>query len=334
MGDHVAPNIPEAPLDAASGEKQLPERASRPSLSAWWRSLTRQQRRGFAFWGPVGLAIGAVELAGALSGAFRNFIPWPTISSTIGHIEEVASWVGVIVVAVIAMVAYYAVTRGLAITRGIDPNQQTDHGRLLPPNVEKSDVANIKVRRRFFSFRYDWIFVFSVTAAITFLVARFWSDEKLVLGYSIYGSFLVFGILIPSALVRWAHLDARFPSLWIPVSALNERYRVTPFVLAAGLSILVIHLALYPWPDITRESTSYAGLTARDAQSKAVKQIRQLRASMPQLRYSTQARGVADGRDAWLVYFAPASGSGAAPYSGCVVIVRDDGVTPSAECSK
>ncbi len=169
--------------------------------------LTKQQKRGFAFWAPVGLAIGAVELAGALSGAFRNFIPWPTISSTIGHIEEVASWVGVIVVAVIAMVAYFAVTHGLAVTRGIDPEQQTDHGRLLPPNVDMSQIQNVRVKRRFLAFRYDWIFVFAATAVVAFLVNRLWSDDKLVLGYSIYGSFLVFGILFPTVLLRWAHLS-------------------------------------------------------------------------------------------------------------------------------
>lgn len=346
MRENAGPNIPAAdPLTPKGATGPL-----RSRLGPWWSPwtwwlvvkakwdagdpLTKQQRRGFAFWAPVGLAIGAVELAGALSGAFRNFIPWPTISSTIGHIEEVASWVGVIVVAVIAMVAYFAVTHGLAVTRGIDPEQQTDHGRLIPPNVDKSQIQNVKVKRRFLAFRYDWIFVFAATAVVAFLVNRFWSDDKLVLGYSIYGSFLVFGILIPSALVRWAHLDARFPSLWIPVSVLGQRYRATPFVLVAGLSVLAVHLALYPWPDITRESTSYAGLSARAAQTRAITQIAQLRADMPKLRYSTQARGVADGKNAWLVYFTPATGSGAAPYSGCVVIVRDASVTPSAECSK
>jgi hypothetical protein len=184
------------------------------------------------------------------------------------------------------------------------------------------------------AFRYDWPFVFAATALVTFAVNRFWSDDKLVLGYSIYGSLLVFGVVIPSLLVRVAHRDARFPSVWIPVEVLRKRFPVTPYVLVGGLAILVIHLALYPWPDITRESTTYAGLSARSAQSKAVKRITDLRADLPALRYSTQTRGVAEGKDAWLVFFTPATGSGAVPYSGCVVATRNDGVTPSAECSK
>ncbi len=300
---------------------------SKAKWAAGGKRLTTPQRRGFAFWVPVGLVFGAVELAGALSRPFRNFVPWPTFSTTIGHIEDGASWVGVIVVGVIAMVAYRAATHD-------SREERTPHGRVIPPDVEQADIKQVDLKAPVHAFRYDWPFVFIVTALVAFAVNRLWSDEKLVLGYSIYGSLLVFGVVIPSLLVRFAHRDARFPSIWIPVAVLRDRFPVTPYLLVGGLAILVIHLALYPWPDITRESTSYAGLSARAAQSKAVKRIRDLRADMPALGYSTQTRGIAEGKDAWLVFFTPANGSGAAPYSGCVVAARNDGVTPSAECSK
>jgi hypothetical protein len=279
------------------------------------RPLTDDEKRGFAFWVPVALAIAGVELAGALSGAFKNWIPWPTISSTIGHIENRASWVGVTVVVVIAMAAYQAISD-------------------RAPN--KSEVEEVKVRLPFvpFDFRYDVVFVFQITALVTYAVARWWSDDKIVYGYTIYGSFLVFGILVPSALVNWARREARFPSVWVVVHALRVRFRPTPLILVAGLAVLVIHLALYPWPDITRESTTYAGLTALDAQGKALRAIRKLRIGMPGLRYSAQTRGIDNGREAWVVYFTPSSGSGAAPYSGCVVVVSDGVVNPTPECSK
>jgi len=103
--------LPEAPpfasgyaanLSALAGSKNVPAEAATPELtpsasaartrlSGWWwpwswwaalklkwaagKPLTKPQRRAFAFWVPVGLVFGAVELAGALSGAFRNFIP-------------------------------------------------------------------------------------------------------------------------------------------------------------------------------------------------------------------------------------------------------------------
>lgn len=342
MGEHMGPNVPDVPVDGALPEVTPSASSSRERLLGWlpwnwwatlkskWaagKPLSRPERRAFAFWVPVGLVFGAVELAGVLSGAFRNFIPWPTFSTTIGHIEDTASWVGVIVVGVLAMVAYRAATHD-------SKEDRTPHGRVIPRSAAYADIKPVDIKAPVHAFRYDWFFVFTVTAFVAFVVNRFWSDEKLVLGYSIYGSLLVFGIVIPSLLVQVARRDARFPSVWIPVAILRDRFPVTPYLLVGGLAILVIHLALYPWPDITRESTSYAGLSARAAQSKAVKGIRDLRADMPALRYSTQTRGIADGKDAWLVFFTPANGSGAVPYSGCVVAVRDDGVTPSAECSK
>ena len=36
----------------------------------------------------VALAIAVTEILGALSKTFRDFIPWPTISGTVGHLEN------------------------------------------------------------------------------------------------------------------------------------------------------------------------------------------------------------------------------------------------------
>jgi hypothetical protein len=98
-------------------------------------------------------------------------------------------------------------------------------------------------------------------------------------------------------------------------------------VLVASLTILVIHLALYPWPDITKEPTQYAGLDARHAKAKAVRAV----ARNSSLKYSTQARGVDSGHDAWLVFFTSSSGG---TYGGCVVAVTDKTTTPAAGCTQ
>lgn len=292
-----------------------------------WRKpgrLSEDERRGFAFWVPVALAIGAVELAGALSGAFRNFIPWPTISSTIGHLEEGASWVGVVVVAVIAMVAYGSVQKRAAA--------RTDQPEAAPPDtreLKQVDFTKPVVRH----FHYSWPTVLLATGLTAWLVHSF-DDGKYVLGYAIYGSFLVFGVLVPSALARWQKTKVRFPALPLTLGALSTRFPATTMVVVAGLAILVIHLALYPWPDLTRESASYAGLKAGQARAGAADAIKAARAGLPPLVYSAQTRGIAEGREAWLVYFSPATGSGALPYSGCVVLVTEAKVEPSAECLK
>jgi len=124
----------------------------------------------------------------------------------------------------------------------------------------------------------------------------------------------------------------RFPTLFLPLSALSKRFRSVPLVLAAGLSILVIHLALYPWPDLARESAKYAGLSASQARAKALEKMAIVNPSGT-LRLTTQGKGSdASHREAWLVYFDPA-GVGGQP-SGCVVSVNRTAVSASSQCSQ
>jgi len=100
--------------------------------------------------------------------------------------------------------------------------------------------------------------------------------------------------------------------------------------LVTGLAILVVHLAFYPWPDITHESASFAGLTAQKARDKAEREVRRVRGSLPQLEYSTQSRAVSDGHDVWLVYFRTASGGS----SACAATLTRDSVDTTEACSK
>jgi hypothetical protein len=69
-------------------------------------------------------------------------------------------------------------------------------------------------------------------------------------------------------------MEPGFTSLCVTIGALRRRSdwlaRLLTIALTAGLGILAIHLAFYPWPDITKEPVQYAGLTARDARDKAV----------------------------------------------------------------
>jgi len=93
-----------------------------------------------------------------------------------------------------------------------------------------------------------------------------------------------------------------------------------------GLTILLVHLALYPWPDLVRESTSYAGLGRADAVAAAEKRVGAA------LAFRSADRGEFGGGDAWLIAFEPTRGFG----SGCVVAVRrdEDGTTtaPAPSC--
>jgi hypothetical protein len=158
-------------------------------------------------------------------------------------------------------------------------------------------------------------------------------DDDFHRAYLIYGSLFFFGIVVPSFLLIVLRREVGFTSLFCTITQLRERgdwkARLATVALTAGLAILAIHLAFYPWPDITKEPVNYAGLSATDARSKAVVKVMELRAGAPALVYSTQARGVVNGKEAWIVYFNAADGSD----SGCVVVVKGDSVDPTLECS-
>jgi hypothetical protein len=54
-----------------------------------------KERHGYVFCGPIVIAILVVELLGSLSESFDDVIPWPTISTTVGHLEDRWAEVGV-----------------------------------------------------------------------------------------------------------------------------------------------------------------------------------------------------------------------------------------------
>src|SRR5262249_29692517 len=145
-------------------------------------------------------------------------------------------------------------------------------------------------------------------------------------GYPIHGLFLLFGIVIPSGLAYFAGMYVSFPSLIYTVRKLERRLHWVAAAVVTGLTILLVHLALYPWPDLVRESTSYAGLGRADAVAAAEKRV------AAKLVFRSADRGEFAGGAAWLVGLEPAGGFG----PGCVVAVRraDGGTTaiPSPAC--
>ena len=69
-------------------------------------------------------------------------------------------------------------------------------------------------------------------------------------------------MVIPASYAYFGGKDVPFPTLFATIQALERRARVVAIVFAAGITVLLIHLALYPWPavipDLQDLHTSYA----------------------------------------------------------------------------
>jgi hypothetical protein len=304
-------------------------RGSRWSPRTWFRILKwrwklygpvgRLELRGYGFWGPVVALVLLIELLAALSKSFKNAFPWPTISSTVGELEKRWDWVGVIVVGAIAIAVFQAFAYR---------DQRREDGRAYRRTADVADPADARPATIEWK-RYSWWLVFALTAAAMVLAVLF-VDSEFARGCIIYGTLGFFGIVLPGLLAFWGNRIVRFPTLFFTIGKLRHRLHFVAVALVAGLAILAVHLAFYPWPDLLRESTSYAGLNPYQARAKAELTLRALRAGKPPLQFSTQERNVVDGHDAWSVYFRPASGSG----PSCVVTVTKDSASASVECSK
>ena len=283
-------------------------------------------RRGYWFWGPVVAAILVTEAVGALSGWLEDrldfTIAWPTISQTVGHLQELWSGAAVIVVAVIAAFAFHALlVQRTADGTAIDGERRTDQGRVIPEGDPKPQPLGF----------YGWWFAV-VPAIIAGLVAWALTDDEYVWGYAVYGTFALFGLIIPSLLFRFAHRDVRIPSLVYTFGYLRSSRPWIAIVVVASFAILLLHLALYPWPDVTQEPKQHAGLTELEAKRKAEREINRVRPGLPELVYSTQTRGVDQGGDAWIVFFSPPKGS-STEFSGCLVVVTEARAVATPECS-
>ena len=85
--------------------------------------------------------------------------------------------------------------------------------------------------------------------AIGSTIAAVTSGDFWVLGYVIYGLIAIFLVIVPSVLAYWFAWEVPWPTLLATITSLERRWRPAAAVVLAGLVILLIHLALPPWPD-------------------------------------------------------------------------------------
>ncbi|WP_040803699.1 hypothetical protein [Nocardia concava] len=193
---------------------------------------------GYCMWGLAGLAIAVSELASVFSLA-----SWPTISNTIGHLETQHAWVRLVVVAVIVLLAYYAVPQ---LATPPEPVVQEVGGRTLTANgrVTKSD-SPITLLGAGYLLTAVGTYVFGVLFAAA---DRGMHGNSYLGAYVLYGLIALMWVIVPSILAMFFSRDVPFPTLFRTVGYLERRAHPVAAILLAGLVVLLIHLAFYPWP--------------------------------------------------------------------------------------
>jgi hypothetical protein len=215
-------------------------------LRARFSGLSTTEKWGYGFWLLMGLVFGIPESWAGLASP-----PWPALSDTIAHLDALWPPTAVIVVAVIVFVAYYfvrvpvsqpgslAYTQG-GLGRGTGAGAgRTYNGRLSRTPADISPVPAL-------------IYVPLALAAITIgsIIAAVASGDFWVLGYVIYGLIAIFLVIIPNVLAYWFAREVPWPTLLATATDLERRWRPAAVVVLAGLVILMLHLALPPWPDL------------------------------------------------------------------------------------
>lgn len=228
-------------LPAPSWWSRLSPRVARAWLHEGFADAAPPVRRGYALWGAVGVVIAVPEITAAAAKP-----PWPTISGTVGHLEARWNIVAVIVVAVLVVIAAHAVRMPLA---GGGVVQQAD-GRLLGRTKGGRLTFYPDHEAELSPLAYLIVGLACIVGG-SFIAAGL-SDNKWILGYVIYGLIGVFCVIVPSALALTSAPDAPFAGVFPTIADLQRRMHFVAVVLLAGLVVLLIHLAFYPWPDVFR----------------------------------------------------------------------------------
>lgn len=223
-----------------------------------------KKRWGYIVWIVAGGVIGVPEIVAAAGG--RN-LPFTTISAMTAHLERTHTWVELVVVALIVL-ALYSVVR--VPPHGAPPAAgpaRTPGGRLtlrtpsatLPAAAEAFDEDDAPAL-----FVVAALLACAGVAAGTWAAVEWWHDASHYQpAYVLYGSLALLWLVVPSVLALVDAKDVPFPTLVHSVRDLEDWLRgrgvlgpalafLVGYLIVAGLAILLLHLTLYPYPDITK----------------------------------------------------------------------------------
>jgi len=214
-------------------------------MTAWAAALTdvasegARRKCGYIVWGLTGLAIAVPEIWAAKWPGNARF---PTISGTVGYLEYWHDWVALLVIGVLVWAAFH-------LPEFRDPKAHKDSDRhtlsgrytLRKPQDEPFS-AGIAIGY--------YAVAIGATIAGSLIVNSARPDDEYLLGEVMYGSIALFAFVLPGiAALIWGK-DLPFATLFGTMQNLEKVARPIAILFGAGIAVLLLHLALYPWPSV------------------------------------------------------------------------------------
>jgi hypothetical protein len=199
----------------------------------------------------MGIVIAVPELLAAAGG--NNFL-WPTISTTVGHLQDRWPVLTLIPVALI-VIAGFSVARiklgDTAVQADLQAIGRTPQGRLVKQDVQFDQLAQGGIPPAPPK-RGEWpilpYFAFATVVVVAGGVLAAPSNSRFLVGYVLYALIALFWVVIPNLAAYFVGKDFPFTTLVFTVRALARRLQLVAAFVAALLVILLLHLAFYPWP--------------------------------------------------------------------------------------
>lgn len=236
-----------------------------------------KRRWGYAVWLVAGAVIAVPEISAAIDHRHK-WMPFTTISEMVGHLERHHTWVELLVVAAIVFAVFSVVKLPPHSKSGTDgPVEDPDQAQRTPGGRLTLVPSEVTDRPEEFD-RDEAPMWFAVAAVVsltgiavgTWAAAHWWQDDDhFHPAYVLYGSVFLLWVVAPSIYAFISGKDAPFPTLFRSVWNLEEWLRtrtwqigklaigpvvgwIVGYIIVAGLAILLLHLTLYPYPDITK----------------------------------------------------------------------------------
>jgi cytochrome bd-type quinol oxidase subunit 2 len=96
----------------------------------------------------------------------------------------------------------------------------------------------------------------AILAAI--IANRAHGNAPFIGAYILYGTVAVVWVIVPSVVAYLGVKEVGFPTFVWTLHHVYHRWPFRAVILLAALTVLLIHLALYPWPSIVHDLQHYA----------------------------------------------------------------------------